>query len=176
MSFLQKDHSKFEVPIRGFDGSPFFAEINAEVRNMCVIDEAIKIVDLLRPQKFGPHGLHFYSFAAREHLLNLILRFFDTHQRLPDERELEDIRKIASTRKYFERDRSTIRSRERSDKTSNEGGGKGWLWLIGLMVAISSAYRFATWLNTELLKNPQAVLSRSLIKVSEYSESSVVRN
>lgn len=176
MSFLQNDQSKFEVPIRGFDGSPFFAEINAEVRNMCVIDEAIKIVDLVRPQKFGPHGLHFYCFAAREHLLNLILRFFDTHKRLPDERELEDIRQIASSRKYFERDRSTIRTKNLTDKTSNEGGGKGWLWLVGLIVAISAAYRFATWLNTELIKNHQAVLSIPLIKNSAYPESSVVRN
>lgn len=153
MSFLQRDHSKFEVPIRGFDGSPFFAEINAEIRDMSVIDKAIKIVDLVSPQKFGPHGLHFYSFAAREHLLNLILRFFDTHKRLPDERELEDIRQIASTRKYYERDRSTTGTRDLPDKISNEGGGKGWLWLIGIIVAISAAYRFATWLNTELIKN-----------------------
>ena len=41
------------------------------------------IVDFAIPQRFGPHGTHYYSFVTREYVLNLILYFYKEHKRFP---------------------------------------------------------------------------------------------
>ena len=108
MSYLYRERTQFEIPITGIDNAPFYARVNAKVRDPKVLREAKKIVDFVRPQKFGLDGAHYYSFLEREHLLNLILRFFDKNHRLPRSNELNSLIAISRDKRTTERDHQTF--------------------------------------------------------------------
>ena len=147
MSFLDRNKLNFEVPIAGFINQPFYAQINANTRDEKVISKAIQIVDAIHPQKFGPHGTHFYSFVRREHFLNLLLRFHDENKRLPDEIELLDLQFICNKKLYYQRDSDLISvdmhtgNFKTSIKRSDESKNKYFFWwyvvMVGLLLPIS---------------------------------------
>jgi len=149
MSFLDRNKSNFEVPIAGFINQPFYAQINAITRDEKVISKAIQIVDAVHPQKFGPHGTHFYSFARREHFLNLLLRFHDENKKLPDEIELLDLQSICNKKLYHQRDSDLISvdmhtgyfktSIKRSDESKNKCLFWWYVVMVGLLLPISLA-------------------------------------
>jgi len=142
MSFLDRSHLNFEVPIAGFINQPFYAQINAITRDEKVISKAIQIVDAVHPQKFGPHGTHFYSFARREHFLNLLLRFYDENKRLPDEIELLDLQSICNEKLYYQRDSDLISGStytgyfKTSIKQSDESKNKCLFWWYLAMICL----------------------------------------
>ena len=147
MSFLDRNKLNFEVPIAGFINQPFYAQINANTRDEKVNSKAIQIVDAIHPQKFGPHGTHFYSFARREHFLNLLLRFHDENKKLPDEIELLDLQFICNKKLYYQRDSDLISvdlhtgnfktSIKRSDESKNKYFFWWYLVMVGLLLPIS---------------------------------------
>ena len=145
MSFIGRNRSNFEVPISGFINQPFYAEINATTRDERVILEAIQVVDALYPQRFGPYGTHFYSFAKREHFLNLILRFFDKNNRLPDEVELSDLKIICNLKPYFQRDADLVSKNKpnRTDASKANFPNLGYLIVVVLLVFYSLHKTFA---------------------------------
>ncbi len=108
MSFLEKNVAEFEVEIKGFVTQPIYAQINAKTRDLSVIKNALKIVDEIYPQKFGPHGTHYYSFSQREHFLNLLLRYFDRNTTLPDPVGLQKLQIICNKKAYYQRDADLI--------------------------------------------------------------------
>ena len=135
MSFLERNRLNFEVPISGFVNQPFYAEINAITRDDRPILEAIQIVDAQYPQKFGPYGTHFYSFAKREHFLNLILRFFDRNNRLPDEIELSDLKIICKKKPYFQRDADLV-SKNKTKPNRTDASKANFSYLAYLIVIV----------------------------------------
>jgi hypothetical protein len=64
------------------DAWTFYANI-PQINEEQTIEDAKRIVDFALPQKFGPHGTHYYSFVTREYVLNLILYFHQRHNRFP---------------------------------------------------------------------------------------------
>ena len=82
MSFLEpnagQNHTKWK-----FGTWTFYANIPQEIKDLKVIENAKSIVDFTIPQRFGPHGTHYYSFVTREYVLNLILYFYKEHKRFP---------------------------------------------------------------------------------------------
>ena len=136
MSFLVRNRLNFEVPISGFINQPFYAEINATARDERVILEAIQIVDALYPQKFGPYGTHFYSFVKREHFLNLILRFFDRNNRLPDKVELSDLKIICNQKPYFQRDADLVSKAKPNRTDASKANFPNWAYLIVVVLLV----------------------------------------
>ena len=157
MSFLVRNRLNFEVPISGFINQPFYAEINATARDERVILEAIQIVDALYPQKFGPYGTHFYSFVKREHFLNLILRFFDRNNRLPDEIELSDLKNICNQKHYSQRDANLVSKTRTRTKTNRIDASKAnspnWAYLIVVVLLVfQSLHKSVARLDSEIAK------------------------
>jgi hypothetical protein len=82
MSIIKRDTSRNQTEwIVG--GWTFYANIPENFNESKVINVAKGIVDFALPQKFGPYGTHYYSFVTREYVLNLILYFYQRHQRFP---------------------------------------------------------------------------------------------
>ena len=82
MSFLEPDTSQNQTEWK-FGTWTFYANIPEEIKDLKVIENAKSIVDFALPQRFGPHGTHYYSFVTREYVLNLILYFYKEHKRFP---------------------------------------------------------------------------------------------
>jgi len=82
MSFLEPDTSQNQTEWK-FGTWTFYANIPEEIKDLKVIEDAKSIVDFALPQRFGPHGTHYYSFVTREYVLNLILYFYQRHKRFP---------------------------------------------------------------------------------------------
>ena len=55
------------------DRHTWFANIDAPITDLAIIEDAKRIVDHCSPQRYGPHGTHAYSLLKREYLLNLQL-------------------------------------------------------------------------------------------------------
>ena len=82
MSFLEPDAGQNHTEWK-FGTWTFYANIPQEIKDLKVIENAKSIVDFAIPQRFGPHGTHYYSFVTREYVLNLILDFYKEHKRFP---------------------------------------------------------------------------------------------
>ena len=82
MSFLEPDASQNQTEWK-FGTWTFYANIPEEIKDLNIIENAKSIVDFAIPQRFGPHGTHYYSFVTREYVLNLILYFYKEHKRFP---------------------------------------------------------------------------------------------
>ena len=82
MSFLEPDPSQNQTEWK-FGTWTFYANIPEEIKDLNIIENAKSIVDFAIPQRFGPHGTHYYSFVTREYVLNLILYFYKEHKRFP---------------------------------------------------------------------------------------------
>ena len=82
MSFLEPDAGQNHTEWK-FGTWTFYANIPQEIKDLKVIENAKSIVDFTIPQRFGPHGTHYYSFVTREYVLNLILYFYKEHKRFP---------------------------------------------------------------------------------------------
>ena len=82
MSFLEPDAGQNQTEWK-FGTWTFYANIPEGIKDLKIVENAKSIVDLAMPQKFGPHGTHYYSFVTREYVLNLILYFYQKHQRFP---------------------------------------------------------------------------------------------
>ena len=82
MSFLEPDASQNQTEWK-FGTWTFYANIPEEIKDLKIIENAKSIVDFAIPQRFGPHGTHYYSFVTREYVLNLILYFYKEHKRFP---------------------------------------------------------------------------------------------
>jgi len=147
MSFLEKNVAEFEVEIKGFETQPFYAQINSKTRDLSVVTNAVKIVDEIYPQKFGPHGTHYYSFSQREHFLNLLLRYFDRNTTLPDPVELQKLQIICNKKAYYQRDADLIGKKTKSIISSKSNLYSKWYWLllsICLLHAVQkNAYKIA---------------------------------
>ena len=50
-------------------------KVFAPYASQAVLEDAMRLVDQIWPQKWGPNGLHEYYRGHREHLLNLFLWF-----------------------------------------------------------------------------------------------------
>ena len=139
MSFLEKNAAEFEVEIKGFKTQPFYAQINAKTRDLSVVTNALKIVDEIYPQKFGPHETHYYSFSQREHFLNLLLRYFDRNTTLPDPVEIQKLQKICNKKAYYQRDADLIGKKTKSIISSKSNLYSKWYWFflsICLLLAV----------------------------------------
>jgi hypothetical protein len=68
----------------GYQGTIWYANIDAPVDDNSVIEDAKLIVDAARPQKHGPYGAHYYSFITREYLLNILLFHYSDHGVFPE--------------------------------------------------------------------------------------------
>jgi len=147
MSFLEKNVAEFEVEIKGFETQPFYAQINAKTRDLSVVANAVKIVDEMYPQKFGPHGTHYYSFSQREHFLNLLLRYFDRNTTLPDPVGLQKLQIICNKKAYYQRDADLIGKKTKSIISSKSNLYSKWYWLLLsiclLQVVQKNAYKIA---------------------------------
>ena len=130
MSFLEKNAAEFEVEIKGFKTQPFYAQINAKTRDLSVVTNALKIVDEIYPQKFGPHETHYYSFSQREHFLNLLLRYFDRNTTLPDPVKLQKLQKICNKKAYYQRDADLIGKKTKSIISSKSNLYSKWCWFF----------------------------------------------
>ena len=148
MSFLEKNNSEFEVEISGFTNNPFYAKINANTRDLKLISEAVKITDELYPQKFGPHGTHYYSFVTREHFLNLLLRFYDSNSTLPNLLELEKLQKICQQKIYHQRDVDVLENKK-SHKTQSKKLNlfSYWYWFLLFLCILQAIQEKATIFN-----------------------------
>ena len=82
MSFLEPDVSQNQTEWK-FGTWTFYANIPEETKDVKIVENAKSIVDFAIPQRFGPHGTHYYSFVTREYVLNLILYFYKEHKRFP---------------------------------------------------------------------------------------------
>ena len=82
MSFLEPDAGQNQTEWK-FGTWTFYANIPEEIKDLKIIENAKSIVDFAIPQRFGPHGTHYYSFVTREYVLNLILYFYKEHKRFP---------------------------------------------------------------------------------------------
>ena len=82
MSFLEPDAGQNQTEWK-FGTWTFYANIPEEIKDLKIVENAKSIVDFAIPQRFGPHGTHFYSFVTREYVLNLILYFYIEHKRFP---------------------------------------------------------------------------------------------
>lgn len=84
MSFFTKDAKRTQITWGscGPDRT-WLAYIDANIQDEAVIEQAKKIVDACRPQRYGPNGTHAYSFLGREYLLNLLLFHYEDHGFFP---------------------------------------------------------------------------------------------
>ena len=82
MSFLEPDAVQNQTEWK-FGTWTFYANIPEEIKDLKIVENAKSIVDFAIPQRFGPHGTHYYSFVTREYVLNLILYFYKEHKRFP---------------------------------------------------------------------------------------------
>ena len=82
MSFLEPDSDQNQTQWK-FGTWTFYANIPEEIKDLKIVENAKSIVDFAIPQRFGPHGTHYYSFVTREYVLNLILYFYKEHKRFP---------------------------------------------------------------------------------------------
>jgi hypothetical protein len=82
MSFLEPDAGQNQTQWK-FGTWTFYANIPEEIKDLKIVENAKSIVDFAIPQRFGPHGTHYYSFVTREYVLNLILYFYKEHKRFP---------------------------------------------------------------------------------------------
>ena len=82
MSFLEPDANQNQTEWK-FGTWTFYANIPEEIKDLKIVENAKSIVDFAIPQRFGPHGTHYYSFVTREYVLNLILYFYKEHKRFP---------------------------------------------------------------------------------------------
>ncbi len=144
MSFLEKNVAEFEVEIKGFVTQPIYAQINAKTRDLSVIKNALKIVDEIYPQKFGPHGTHYYSFSQREHFLNLLLRYFDRNTTLPDPVGLQKLQIICNKKAYYQRDADLIGKKTKSIISSKSNLYSKWYWLL-LSICLLQAVQKITY-------------------------------
>ena len=82
MSLLEPDISQNQTEWK-FGTWTFYANIPEDIKDLKIVENAKSIVDFAIPQRFGPHGTHYYSFVTREYVLNLILYFYKEHKRFP---------------------------------------------------------------------------------------------
>ena len=82
MSFLEPASGQNQTQWK-FGIWTFYANIPEEIKDLKIVENAKSIVDFAIPQRFGPHGTHYYSFVTREYILNLILYFYKEHKRFP---------------------------------------------------------------------------------------------
>ena len=82
MSFLEPDSGQNQTQWK-FGTWTFYVNIPEEIKDLKIVENAKSIVDFAIPQRFGPHGTHYYSFVTREYVLNLILYFYKEHKRFP---------------------------------------------------------------------------------------------
>ena len=82
MSFLEPDSDQNQTQWK-FGTWTFYVNIPEEIKDLKIVENAKSIVDFAIPQRFGPHGTHYYSFVTREYVLNLILYFYKEHKRFP---------------------------------------------------------------------------------------------
>ena len=82
MSFLEPDAGQNQTEWK-FGTWTFYANIPEGIKDLKIVENAKSIVDFAIPQRFGPHGTHYYSFVTREYVLNLILYFYKEHKRFP---------------------------------------------------------------------------------------------
>jgi len=82
MSFLEPDAGQNQTEWK-FGTWTFYANIPEDIKDLKIVENAKSIVDFAIPQRFGPHGTHYYSFVTREYVLNLILYFYKEHKRFP---------------------------------------------------------------------------------------------
>jgi hypothetical protein len=82
MTFLEPNAGQNQTEWK-FGAWTFYANIPEEIKDLKIVENAKSIVDFAIPQRFGPHGTHYYSFVTREYVLNLILNFYKEHKRFP---------------------------------------------------------------------------------------------
>ncbi|QWE27950.1 hypothetical protein [Polynucleobacter sp. AM-7D1] len=84
MSFFTRDSKRIQTSW-GECGAEktWVANIDANIQDELVIEQAKQIVDHCSPQRYGPHGTHAYSFLKREYLLNLLLFHYADHGFFP---------------------------------------------------------------------------------------------
>ena len=74
MSFFNRDLVCTQTTWGSYGGNQtWVANIDADIQDQKVIEQAKLIVDYCSPQRYGPHGTHAYSFLKREYVLNLLL-------------------------------------------------------------------------------------------------------
>lgn len=84
MSFFNRDAKRVQTTWgKNVSDQTWIANIDADIQDAEVIEQAKTIVDHCSPQRYGPHGTHAYSFLKREYLLNLILFHYVDHGSFP---------------------------------------------------------------------------------------------
>ena len=130
------------IRLKGFPDRPFFANNNSLVYDPKIIDTAVAMVDKVLPQKFGNHGMHYYSFIRRERFLNCILRQYGATGMLPTKEQLEVMLKNVHAYSYGDREQAVHRkadkvpSGQRASSASEDGVS---LWTIYFALVIVMA-------------------------------------
>jgi len=84
MSFFIRDPKRVQTTWGGYSpDQTWVVNIDADIQDAEVIEQAKTIVDHCSPQRYGPHGTHAYSFLKREYLLNLLLFHYVDHGSFP---------------------------------------------------------------------------------------------
>jgi len=153
MSFLERNFEHFEVEISGFKNRPFYAQVNAKTRDLSVITDAIEIVDSVYAQKFGPYGTHYYSFTRREHFLNLLLRFYDVKNKLPNKEEIETLKDICKQKLYYQRDADlNTKNKFQINKTNKQNPLPKWYGFFLIICLLEIIPKFTSKLEIEARK------------------------
>lgn len=142
MGFMDSDPQAPLIRLKGFPDRPFFANNNSLVYDSKIIDTAVGMVDKVLPQKFGNHGMHYYSFIRRERFLNCILRQYGVTGILPTKEQLEVILKNVRAYSFADREKAVHRkadkvpSGQRVNSASEDGVS---LWTIYFALVIVMA-------------------------------------
>ena len=142
MGFMDYDSQVPLVRLKGFPDRPFFANNNSRVYDPKIIDTAVGMVDKVLPQKFGNHGMHYYSFIRRERFLNCILRQYGTTGMLPTKEQLEVMLENVRAYSYADREQAVHKkadkapSGQRASSASEDGVS---LWTIYCVLVIIMA-------------------------------------
>ena len=85
MALFPKQDGKRQTPWAcGRNGEIWYATLTPEIDNLTVIENAKRIVDVAMPQRLSTqHGGHYYSFVAREQLLNVLLFHYKSNGVFP---------------------------------------------------------------------------------------------
>ena len=85
MALFPKQDGKRQTPWAcGRNGEIWYATLTPEIDNLTVIENAKRIVDVAMPQRLSTqHGGHYYSFVAREQLLNVLLFHYISNSVFP---------------------------------------------------------------------------------------------
>ena len=84
MNFFSRDKARQQTEWGTIgDRHTWFANIDAPITDLAIIEDAKRIVDQCTPQRYGPHGTHAYSFLKREYILNLLLFHYVDHGFFP---------------------------------------------------------------------------------------------